>query len=256
MVEFVLYIALGKVLNTFQPVTSPLSDTLIVICLLGVGFCNAPVCTANMPTAPPSIWARKLDLLYFIFFIIHIPVMLGRCPLDSLNVPLMLRYVLATCHVLLHCDNSYIFDIFVCLFLTSPFAAVDLAPFYPSSIRPQFTVDIRTWYIATYKDRLFTRPPAWFNTYMLMEALYHIPLSLWAIPALLHDDPLVPLHLLLWAVQTGVTTLTCVVEAMSWEGFTGQEKGGLAQLYVPYLVLGEFCTYTRRILLGKRLGPH
>jgi hypothetical protein len=31
-----------------------------------------------MSTAKPStIWTRKLDLLYLIFFIIHIPIMLG-----------------------------------------------------------------------------------------------------------------------------------------------------------------------------------
>lgn len=75
---------------------------------------------------------------------------------------------------------------------------------------------------------------------MLMEALYHIPLSLWAVPALLRGDPLVPLHLLVWAVQTGVTTLTCLVEAMGWEGFTREERVGLAGLYAPYLALGEW----------------
>jgi hypothetical protein len=116
---------------------------------------------------------------------------------------------------------------------------VDLAPLYPDAFRPQITVDIRTWYIATYKDRFFTDPPVWFRTYMLLEAVYHVPLSLWAVPALLRDDMLVPVHLLIWACETALTTLTCVVEAMSWEGFTGQEKVALAQLYVPYLLLGK-----------------
>jgi hypothetical protein len=115
---------------------------------------------------------------------------------------------------------------------------VDLAPLYPDAFRPQITVDIRTWYIATYKDRFFTDPPMWFRTYMLLEAVYHVPLSLWAVPALLRDDHVVPLHLLIWACETALTTLTCVVEAMSWEGFAGQEKVALAQLYVPYLFLG------------------
>jgi hypothetical protein len=53
------------------------------------------------------------------------------------------------------------------------------------------------------------------------------------------DDPLVPLHLLIWSVETAMSTLTCTVEAMSWEGFTKEEKIALAQLYVPYLVLGR-----------------
>lgn len=44
---------------------------------------------------------------------------------------------------------------------------------------------LRTWYITTYNDRFFTTPPAWFSSYMWMEALYHVPLSFWAIGALL-----------------------------------------------------------------------
>ena len=70
-----------------------------------------------------------------------------------------------------------------------------------------------------------------------MEALYHIPLSLWAIGAIVRDDELVALNLLVWAVQTGVTTLTCVVEAISWEDMSSDEKMALSQLYGPYLVL-------------------
>ena len=100
-------------------------------------------------------------------------------------------------------------------------------------------VDIRTWYVVTYKDRFFINPPTWFNTYMLLEAVYHLPLSLWVVPALLRDDVLIPLHLLVWACETAVTTLTCIVEAMSWAGFSGHERTALAQLYVPYLLLGE-----------------
>jgi EXPERA (EXPanded EBP superfamily) len=53
------------------------------------------------------------------------------------------------------------------------------------------------------------------------------------------DDPLVPLHLLIWSVETAMSTLTCTVETMSWEGFTKDERIALAQLYVPYLVLGK-----------------
>jgi hypothetical protein len=123
--------------------------------------------------------------------------------------------------------------------ITYTMPVVDLVPLYPIAISPQITVDIRAWYIATYKDRFFTDPPVWFKTYMLLEAFYHIPLSLWAVPALLRDDVLLPLHLMVWACETMLTTLTCVVEAMSWEGFTVQEKVALAQLYVPYLLLGS-----------------
>jgi len=149
----------------------------------------------NTPTKP--IWNRKRDLLYLIFFLIHITVMFRKPTL-------------------------------------------------------------RTWYITTYRDQFFTRPPAWFNAYMWMEALYHLPLSVWAIGALLRgrrlllpvhgfkvgyahlgnsaDDSLVPLHLLVYAVQTAVTTITCIADYLAWP-ISNAEKFGLGQLYVPYLAL-------------------
>lgn len=54
------------------------------------------------------------------------------------------------------------------------------------------------------------------------------------------DDPLVPLHLLVWSIEAAMSTLTCTVEAMCWEGFKKEERIALAQLYVPYLVLGRW----------------
>ena len=54
------------------------------------------------------------------------------------------------------------------------------------------------------------------------------------------DHPLVPLHLLVWAVQTAVTTLTCVADYTSWD-VSAEEKWSLGQLYLPYLALGR-CT--------------
>ncbi len=52
------------------------------------------------------------------------------------------------------------------------------------------------------------------------------------------DDYMVPVHLLVWAVQTVITTLTCIVDFMSWEDITREETVGLAGLYCPYCVLG------------------
>ena len=98
-------------------------------------------------------------------------------------------------------------------------------------------VTLRRWYIVTYKDRFFVQPTAYFMAYMWMEALYHIPLSLWAVGAIIRDDELVALNLLVWAVQTGVTTLTCLVEAISWEDMSLDAKVALSQLYGPYLLL-------------------
>ena len=50
------------------------------------------------------------------------------------------------------------------------------------------------------------------------------------------DDPLVPVHLLIFSVQTAITTLTCVVDYMSWNVAT-KGKMDLGSLYLPYLIL-------------------
>ncbi len=54
------------------------------------------------------------------------------------------------------------------------------------------------------------------------------------------DDPSLPIHLLVFAIQAGMTTLTCIADYLAWEDFGLQEKGRLGLLYVPYLALGEF----------------
>ena len=59
---------------------------------------------------------------------------------------------------------------------------MDLYPLYPASLRPSFLTDIRQWYLATYKDRFFTaQAPNWFWFFMVMEAVYHFPFSVYAI---------------------------------------------------------------------------
>ena len=52
-------------------------------------------------------------------------------------------------------------------------------------------------------------------------------------------DPLVPVHLIIYAVQTIITTTTCIAEYLSWP-ISDSEKLSLGQLYVPYLALCEF----------------
>lgn len=53
---------------------------------------------------------------------------------------------------------------------------------------------------------------------------------------LMIEHPLVPLHLLVFAVQTAVTTLTCLVEVFSW-GYSRAAEAKLCSLYMPYLIL-------------------
>jgi len=51
------------------------------------------------------------------------------------------------------------------------------------------------------------------------------------------DDPKLPIHLLAFAVQTAITTSTCIADYMSWGVFSSSEKAELGKLYVPYLAL-------------------
>ena len=88
--------------------------------------------------AAKPLSARKLDLAYAVFFIIHILV----------------------------------------IFL------IDIVPFYPESWVPSISVSIRNFYITTYRDRFFISPTPWFKAYLVLEVVYHLPVSLWIIGAL------------------------------------------------------------------------
>jgi len=48
-------------------------------------------------------------------------------------------------------------------------------------------------------------------------------------------DPLAPLALLVSAVYASTTTLTCILEMLSWEGYSSEEQTRLLSMYVPYL---------------------
>ncbi|KAF2452760.1 transmembrane protein 6/97 [Lineolata rhizophorae] len=140
-----------------------------------------------------SIWTRKTDLAYLLFFLLHIPIML----------------------------------------------VVDFAPLYPDAIKPIWMDAIRQVQIDNYHDRFFSSPPAWFGAYVWMEALFHLPFSVWAIGALVRDDSKLPLGMLIFGCQTFFTTFTCIADFLSWEDYSLQEKIDLGTLYVPYLALGK-----------------
>lgn len=58
-------------------------------------------------------------------------------------------------------------------------------------------------------------------------------------PLTRQDDPLVPLHLLVFSLEVAVSTLVCTLEMLSWEGYSTDEQKQLSALYMPYLGLGE-----------------
>lgn len=54
---------------------------------------------------------------------------------------------------------------------------------------------------------------------------------------------MIPVQLLVFAVQTAVTTTVCIAEYLSWEHLTVADKVNLGYLYVPYLALCMFRFY-------------
>ncbi|KAL2784896.1 transmembrane protein 6/97 [Aspergillus insuetus] len=118
---------------------------------------------------------------------------------------------------------------------------VDAVPILPSLFDNNVSRLLRNYYITTFRDKFFIGPvPAWFTSFMYMELYYHLPLSAWALGALLRDDPLVPVHLLVFGFQSFLTSWTCLMEVWDWQDRTTAEKRNLTSLYGPYVALGAF----------------
>ncbi|KAJ5722784.1 hypothetical protein N7488_000819 [Penicillium malachiteum] len=154
---------------------------------------------------------------------------------------------------------------------------IDTAPLQPSWLRTELSQQLRDFYISTYRDKFFEEPaPVWFTTFIWMELLYHVPLSIWAIGGLLRDEllgicahmflisflltqyfvidhPLVPVHLLIFGVQAFITSLTCLVDVWSWEDRSTDEKTQITYLYAPYVALGALMALDMIFRLRRQL---
>ena len=110
----------------------------------------------------------------------------------------------------------------------------------PSSLIP----NLRTFSICNTSNShqpLHTSRP-YFPPLLFLELVLHLPLTLWMIPALLRADPLTPLALLIFGIETSVTTLVCLAEMRSWEELSKEQRGweGLGGMYGGYLAVGEW----------------
>ena len=65
---------------------------------------------------------------------------------------------------------------------------IDLSSFYPASLVPSISVLAREYLQTPYRDRFFMDPPAWFNAYLILELVYHLPLSFWMLGALYNGE--------------------------------------------------------------------
>ncbi|KAF7716361.1 Uncharacterized protein PECH_000146 [Penicillium ucsense] len=133
---------------------------------------------------------------------------------------------------------------------------VDTVPLQPAWFRSNLSTTIREYYIATYRDKFFEEPaPVWFNAFIWMELLYHVPASLWAVWGLMRDHPLIPVHLLVFGVQAFVTSLTCLVDVWSWTDRSMEEKQQITYLYGPYVALGALMALDMVLRLRAQLMP-
>lgn len=66
---------------------------------------------------------------------------------------------------------------------------VDTVPLQPTWLQTDLSNRLREYYVATYRDKFFDVPtPVWFQTFIWMELMYHVPLSLWAVWGLLRGE--------------------------------------------------------------------
>jgi hypothetical protein len=120
---------------------------------------------------------------------------------------------------------------------------------------------LREYYITTYNDQFFLPPPAqipsFFPLYAFLELVFHLPVSVWAVRALYPSNARsgsgsgsgsglsgsAELLLLVYGLETALTTLTCMYEAALWDPAVvtlAQKKVLIGGLYGGYFALGEF----------------
>ncbi|KAH8680828.1 transmembrane protein 6/97 [Xylariales sp. PMI_506] len=165
-----------------------------------------------------------LDTVYLIYFILHVPILL----------------------------------------------CVDLVPFYPRSLWAvpdaplSFLGDLRTYYYETYKDQFFTPAPApipsFFPLFAFFELAFHLPVSVWAVAALSKKKKSIggraELLLLIYGVETVLTTATCIWEAWLWDEnlVSLSEKAVLlGGMYGSYLALAMLLSVDMYFRLVRRI---
>ncbi|KAI2623702.1 transmembrane protein 6/97 [Xylaria nigripes] len=150
---------------------------------------------------------------------------------------------------------------------------VDLVPLYPSHFwQPEdsplhILSTLRDYYFTTYNDQFFRPPPApiptFFPLYAYLELLFHLPVSLWAVRVFLSAprrssgssqsriSGSAELLLLVYGIETILTTLTCIYDAVHWDPAVvtlEQKKVLIGGMYGGYLALAIILTidmYTR-----------
>ncbi|KAI1820001.1 transmembrane protein 6/97 [Xylaria intraflava] len=142
---------------------------------------------------------------------------------------------------------------------------VDLVPLYPSHLwQPEesplhILSTLRDYYLENYNDQFFRPPPAqiptFFPLYAYLELLFHLPVSLWAVRVFLRGprrsssrarlSGSAELLLLVYGIETALTTLTCMYDAAHWDPAVvtlEQKKVLIGGLYGGYFALAVLLT--------------
>ncbi|KAI1334482.1 transmembrane protein 6/97 [Xylariaceae sp. FL0016] len=145
---------------------------------------------------------------------------------------------------------------------------VDLVPLYPTSLWKSpdaplhFLNSLREYYRTTYNDQFFAEPPvtipSFFALFALLELVLHLPVSLWAVARLWKGalGGKGELLMLVYGVETALTTATCMWEAYLWDPavVSAQEKMVLlGGLYGGYLAVAVLLTADMYVRLIRRL---
>lgn len=111
-------------------------------------------------------WQRRLNLLYMIYFIIHIPIMLSNSSTTCLSFYRASRGDHAQHILSLYKSFTYILVIDL---------VIDLTTLYPSHLVPTISKSLIKHLVTTYQDQFFVKPPHFFVFFMWLEAWFHIP---------------------------------------------------------------------------------
>lgn len=128
--------------------------------------------------------SRKTDLAYFCFCAMFATSMICSCSLPCLAFTFRSKVFRDR-----DCKNARILLTFrKYLHLT----VMDLIPLWPKAIVPTILKDNQAWYLKTFNDQLMIKFEPWFASFVTIEALYQLPMTLWFLFALPKGIPLPP----------------------------------------------------------------
>jgi len=132
--------------------------------------------------------------------------------------------------------------VYVTYFIAHIFVIICLDSYilWPKAYVPGFMTTLRQYYMATYKDQFFTKPPAWYIYYVVQEVIYQLPTCISSIQGLYTGKQITPLYVLCYSLQAINLRGMYVVEIMRWSHVTTAERNALLWLHGPSVLFLAF----------------